>query len=244
MPDGNPSQSPAKTPSRKVRPYESRDRETVRRICCETGFLGKPIDPVFQDRELFADYLTSYYTDAEPESCFVIECDGQVSGYLLGSRHHRRREKFERALLPRLALQAAARLISGRYNAATCRYLGWLLLKGWRETPAAPKDIPHFHINLLPQARSVADTYRLMQSYLDYLVACGEKAVYGQMVVFDGKRGPRMFSRYGWQILNHSEITKYRDHHPEPVYLYTVIKDLSTNADLYLNRAGAAEDSE
>ena len=69
-----------------VRQYEARDREVVRRLCCETGFLGKAIDPVFEDRELFADYLTAYYTDIEPESAFVLEQNGIVKGYLLGSR--------------------------------------------------------------------------------------------------------------------------------------------------------------
>ena len=53
---------------------------------------GRPIDPVFQDRELFADYLTSYYTDIEPESCFVLEQNGRVVGYLLGSRRPYRQQ--------------------------------------------------------------------------------------------------------------------------------------------------------
>ena len=55
-------------PGTVVRKFDSRDRDAVRFLCCETGFLGKPVDPVFEDRELFADYLTSYYTDVEPES--------------------------------------------------------------------------------------------------------------------------------------------------------------------------------
>ena len=75
-----------------IRNYEPRDREAVRRLCCETGFLGKSIDPVFEDRELFADYLTSYYTDCEPESSLVIEMDGVVKGYLLGSRRPLRQQ--------------------------------------------------------------------------------------------------------------------------------------------------------
>jgi len=66
---------------RLVRKYRPEDRDAVRWICCQTGMLGHPIDPVFQDRELFADYLTSYYTDMEPESCFVVEHRGKVVGY-------------------------------------------------------------------------------------------------------------------------------------------------------------------
>ena len=55
-----------------IRPYRSSDREAVRRLCCETGYLGKAIDPVFEDRELFADYLTKFYTDWEPMASVVL----------------------------------------------------------------------------------------------------------------------------------------------------------------------------
>src|SRR6201994_3441441 len=69
-----------------IRSSRTSDREAVRRLCCQTGFLGEPIDPVYEDRELFADFLTTYYTDHEPESCFVLEMEGQICGYLLGCR--------------------------------------------------------------------------------------------------------------------------------------------------------------
>ena len=45
-----------------IRPYREADRLAVRRICADTGFLGQPIDSIFEDRELFADYLTDYYS--------------------------------------------------------------------------------------------------------------------------------------------------------------------------------------
>ena len=60
-------------PRRIIRPYHPADRPALRAICADTGFLGQPIDPIFEDRELFADYLTAYYTDEEPESIFVCE---------------------------------------------------------------------------------------------------------------------------------------------------------------------------
>ena len=63
-----------------IRSYRPSDREAVRRLCCQTGFLGEPIDPVYEDRELFADFLTTYYTDHEPESSFVIEREGELYG--------------------------------------------------------------------------------------------------------------------------------------------------------------------
>src|ERR1043166_6603380 len=69
-----------------IRGYRASDRAAVRSLCCATGFFGTPIDPVFEDRELFADFLTTYYIDHEPESSFVLQVDGEIRGYLLGSR--------------------------------------------------------------------------------------------------------------------------------------------------------------
>src|ERR1700760_1107605 len=77
-----------------VRKYRSSDRQSVRELCCETGFLGNAIDPVFEDRELFADYLTAYYTDWEPESSFVLLLNGRIDGYLLGSRRPLRQQIY------------------------------------------------------------------------------------------------------------------------------------------------------
>jgi len=105
--------------------------------------------------------------------------------------------------------------------------------------PAAPRQTAHFHINLLADARSVASTRALMDSYLKYLHDHGEKRVFGQMVVFEDRRGTKMFERYGFRVLNKAEITKYRDHHPEPVYLCTIVKDLDENNRLYAKAAEA-----
>src|SRR5207253_131777 len=77
-----------------IRSYRSADRAAVRRLCCQTGFLGEPIDPVYEDRELFADFLTTYYTDHEPESCFVLEKNDELRGYLLGSRKPLRNQLY------------------------------------------------------------------------------------------------------------------------------------------------------
>src|SRR5438552_17253630 len=77
-----------------IRSYRDGDRAAVRRLCCQTGFLGEPIDPVYEDRQLFADFLTTYYTDHEPESCFLLEVEGHIRGYLLGSRKPLRNQLY------------------------------------------------------------------------------------------------------------------------------------------------------
>ncbi|MEA3210200.1 MAG: hypothetical protein QOE70_3257 [Chthoniobacter sp.] len=214
-----------------VRPFQPADRVRVRELCCETGFLGNPIDPVFEDRELFADYLTAYYTDWEPQSAFVLLADGEIRGYLLGSRHPLRQQLYNLCNNVALFLRGMTRYPG--YNAASKKFVHWIVRQAWREVPAAPRRTAHFHINLLPDARGVAHSRELTDAYLKYLHEHGEKRVFGQMVVFDDRRGTKVFERYGFRVLNKAEITKYRDLHPEPVYLCTVVKDLDENNQLY-----------
>jgi hypothetical protein len=214
-----------------IRKFQANDRARVRELCCDTGFLGKPIDPVFQDRELFADYLSAYYTDWEPESAFVLLVNGEIRGYLLGSRHPFRQQLYN--LYNNVALFLRGVVRYPRYNAASKKFVHWILRQAWREVPASPRRTAHFHVNLLADARSVAQTRALMDSYLKYLSEKGEKRVFGQMVVFEDRRGTKMFERYGFRVLNKAEITKYRGVHPGPVYLCTVVKDLEENDQLY-----------
>ena len=208
-----------------IRHYEPRDRETVRRLCCETGFLGKPVDPIFEDRELFADYLTAYYTDSEPESAFVLEQDGVVKGYLLGSRRPLRQQWH--GFFHNLRLFVAGIGRYRRYNPATRAFIRWILKNSWREVPAAPRRTAHFHFNVLPEAQSFAGTHALLNGYFDYLKSHGEKAVFGQMVTFESRRGAKVIERFGFRVIAKKEITKYRGKHPEAVYLTTAVKQLS-----------------
>jgi hypothetical protein len=208
-----------------IRRYRPADRKAVRALCCDTGFLGKPIDPVFEDRELFADYLTRFYTDCEPESAFVLTVGGEVRGYLLGSRRVFLQQCYN--LVSNLRLLAKGAFRYRRYNEASKKFIRWILTQAWREVPAVPRRVAHFHFNILPDSRKLATTRALTEAYLEHLRACGEKRVYGQVVVFEDRRGAKLFERYGFKVLNKSEITKYRHLHPEPVYLCTVIKELA-----------------
>lgn len=207
-----------------VRPYQKSDRECVRELCCETGFLGKEITPVFEDRELFADYLTRYYTDWEPESSFVLEQDGAVKGYLLGSYLPRRQKIFN--IYNNLSLFVRGMTRYPRYNKATREFIHWVLSKASKEVPAAPRNSAHFHFNILPEAQGLAQAVALMNAYLDHLRKHGATSVYGQVVTFESRRGAKLFERYGFQVLERKEITKYRKIHAEPVYLTTVFKSL------------------
>jgi hypothetical protein len=213
-----------------IRSYRPSDREAVRDLCCRTGFLGEPIDSMYEDHELFADFLTTYYTDHEPESSFVVEIDGSIRGYLLGCRKPLRNQLY--SFHQNLVLFTRTLFRYSRYHARSRRFIRWILMNGWREVPAAPRRTPHFHINLLPDARRISTTRALLSAYLSYLYRCGEKRVYGQIVTFESRRGEKMFERYGFKVMNRAEITKWKAVYPESVYLSTVVKQLETSEPL------------
>jgi hypothetical protein len=212
-----------------VRSYQPSDREAIRDLCCRTGFLGKPIDPVFEDRDLFADFLTDYYLTREPDSAFVITMDGTVNGYLLGCRFPRRHQIF--SLLHSVALAAKAVFRLPRYNAESRRFIRWIALNSWREVPDAPRHLGHFHINFLPGLKSIAALRAVLEQYLRFLADHGVKQISAQMVTFDDRRTLGLFERYGFKVLNRSRISKFERFTPEPVYLTTIIKDVVEKGD-------------
>ena len=215
-----------------VRQYRHSDRAAVRALCCDTGFLGKPIDPVFEDRELFADFLPEYYLKHEADSAFVVVAGGNVKGYLLGSRNPL---KHQVCSLMQSLVQAAQMLARyGRYNPESRRFVHWVISKAWREVPAAPRTIGHFHINLLPEIRSIVVCRQLLETYFRFLRDHRVKQVHAQMVTFDGRRGFKLFERYGFRVLNQSEITKYRQFTNQAVYLCTIVKELEKRSDRLL----------
>ena len=210
-----------------LRPYRPGDLEAVRRICADTGFLGSPIDPIFEDRELFADYLTGYYTRFEPEALLVCEVDGEVRGYLMGCRRALQRQAYQFLANFVVAGKALYRCLRRPYNNASRRFLRWVLMNSWREVPVTPRNMPHFHMNILPDARNVRNTRALIRTFLDFLRSHDCRSVYGQVVTYSGRRTVSLFRRYGFRVIDRVEVTKYRSIHGGRVLLCTVIKDLT-----------------
>jgi hypothetical protein len=207
-----------------VRSYQPGDRQAIRDLCCQTGFLGKPIDPVFEDRELFAEFLTDYYLTCEPDSAFVVTIDGVVKGYLLGCRFPRRHQIFSIRQSVLLGAKALFRL--PRYKAVSRRYLRWIVMNAWREVPEAPRNVGHFHMNFLPELKRIAVFRAVLEHYLRFLADHGVKQISAQMVTFDDRRTLYLFERYGFRVLNRSGISKFRQFTPEAVYLSTILKDI------------------
>ena len=209
-----------------MRPYRSKDREAIRRLCCETGFLGEPIDLVFSDRKLFADYLTSYYTDWEPESTWVGEVDGRVVGYLTCCKRWSLNKFWSILIVPKLLARAASQFLRGKYDAKDKAFLKWILLRGWRESPVTPRCSAHFHFNALKEYRRMNMMRDLIVTMLDELKKAGVPQVHGQMATYETKRSDQLFEYLGWKVIDKRKVTKYADVLDREVFLTTIIKDL------------------
>lgn len=214
------------TPVR-VRPYQKSDREAFCRLCCETGFLGSPMDPLFQDRELFADLFTRPYLDYEPEWVLVAEAHGQVVGYLTGSvcKH------FNVVLLwsgLRTTLKMLLRLAGGRYgrHPRSRRFIRWLLTAGFREQPKHPRDAAHLHIQIDKRYRGRGIARQLWEHYERQLRAIGMTQCYGAFFSYPQRRPEVAYSRYGFTVFDRRRTTMFQPEIREPVEVVCVCKKL------------------
>ncbi|MDF7800816.1 hypothetical protein P4C99_15180 [Pontiellaceae bacterium B1224] len=211
----------------RARPFRPADRVAVRHICCETGFMGKPVDPLYSDREAFADFFTGYYTDFEPEYCLVAESvAGEVVGYILIATDFKRYPARQARVVLRTIPSVVWKILTGRYGKSDFAFLSWLLRKAGKETPEAPKQAAHFHINILPEWRGEAGRHLLI-AFLKAMPQWGIGLIYGQMQIYQTRRAGKLFERFGFQVYDKREVTKFERFGVKGVQVATLVRDFS-----------------
>ena len=218
--------------SLKIRPYSPSDRQAIRNICCDTGFMGNPIDPVYIDREAFADFFTRYYTDFEPENALVAVEEDRVIGYLLGCLNYKEVNRKQLWLiLSRTVPKIFGRVLALHYNKASFKFLRWFLFKAAGETPKSVPEAAHFHVNMYTKYRTGIAGRRLIFPFVNRVAKLGFKGVYGQMQVYEDRRSEKAFKRYGFKFIDRKEITKFKDYHDKPVWVATVYNEFKKDGD-------------
>lgn len=181
-----------------VRAYRSGDRQRVREICHRTGYMGEPADWYWRDLESFADIWTGWYTDSEPESCFVVEWQGRVAGYLTGC--------VDTALAPR-PTAAITRQILRRWlllRPGTAGFLWRGIADTLREGKGAgdalldPRFPAHLHIDLLPEVRGRGAGAALMRAWLGRLRERGSQGCH-LITLAENGRGIAFFEAMGFE---------------------------------------------
>lgn len=211
----------------RIRPYRNSDRATIRRLCCETGFLGQPVDSIFHDRELFADLFTNPYLNDEPDWALVAESKGRIVGYLLGSV----RKHFDAALMCsgfRTSSKMLYRLITGRYarHPRSRQFVRWLFTAGLSEQPKHPPGAAHLHLDLERSFRGRGIGRRLWETYENRLRSIGVKQCYGAFFSHPKRRPEMVYARYGFRNFDRRKTTLFQPEISDTVEVVCVHKEL------------------
>ena len=183
-----------------VRPYRDKDRDAVRTIAYQAGFMGDPPDWYWRDVTSFADIWTSYYTDREPESAFVAEAEGRVVGYLVGC------VDSARAPSPAATLtrQVIRRFLFLRPGTAPFLWRSMWDAAWQRDVPtgevADPRWPAHLHINLLPEARGHGVADELMAAWIAQLRRLGSPGCH-LATLAENRAALAFFTRSGFRRL-------------------------------------------
>jgi GNAT superfamily N-acetyltransferase len=184
--------------------------------------LGEPSSSFFTDDEVFADALTSYFTDHEPGSCFVAVVNGEVVGYVIGAKDTCAMNRvFTRSVALPLAVKALARGVF--FGAKNLRFLSRCLaslVKGEFAAPDFSAQYPAtLHINVDKAHRSSGVGSMLIGAYVEHLSLSGVKGVH---LATMSEKAAEFFGKLGFQRL-HSGKRGYFRHvlgTDVPVYVY------------------------
>ncbi len=182
-----------------VRKYQPADRSSVRQISCDTSGKGKS-DRYYSDCVTYADFITRYYTDFEPESLWVAQADNDVVGYLTGCLDT---SKFERIMTRKIlpaaisgALSRGAILRMESYQLFTVLIVSGILRVGCK---IDLKTYPaHFHINIIENYRGIKIGQQLIERFRQQCIDAGVRGIHVE-ALGTNLRGRGFFERMGFE---------------------------------------------
>ncbi len=184
-----------------IRQFTKNDREDIRRINCDTAFLEADRKLFFDDDEILADVLTLYYTDYEPQSCFVAIEEDKVIGYIIGAKDVRRmRITFNKRILPQTIGKALRKGFFLRANNLKFfLHVAVSFFKGEFFAPDFSRKYPAtLHINIDKNFRGRKIGEKLIEHYLNYLKKQGVQGIhFGTM----SEGAKKFFIKLGFSIL-------------------------------------------
>jgi ribosomal protein S18 acetylase RimI-like enzyme len=194
----------------KIREYLKSDRETVRGISCDTAFLGEPAENFFLGRDFIADFLTAYYTDYEPQSCFIAEVNGKIAGYLIGTTDETKMIKtFLFKILPKTFFKSFFKGIF--FKKKNIIFLWWNIYSFFKGQFFPAVDLKNYpallHINFSAEYRNKGLGVKLLNVYLDYL---NSEKVTGVHLTTHSEKAGRFFEKNNFKLLLKTKRSYYR----------------------------------
>jgi len=212
-----------------IRDYRPQDRPAVRRICFETGMMGDPIAWQYDDEESFADMLTAYYTDAEPQHAVVAESDGRIIGYMLSCRDAKK--VWQPGLI---ALRhMLTRGLAFRRGTASFYWRGlWDMFTDLFRAKRPPIDHTRFpshtHNNLLPEGRGSSASVEFFYRIFDKLKRAGSPGLHGEALAANEKMIDFAVHKLGYELVGEAyPVPGLRMPNGERVMVRIAVRDLT-----------------
>ncbi len=205
-----------------IRHYRKEDRPFVRKIAWETALMGESAQAFFDGEEIFSDFLTLYFTDSEPESCFVAQVKGNIAGYLLGAKDTALLERiFRDKIIFPLLFRAFVRgtFFKKKNLIFFFNFLKSLLRKEFK-MPDFSREYPAtLHINLKKECRGLGAGSKLISAFLGYLSKSG---VPGVCLATMSEEAGTFFQKQGFNLMYRGKRSYFRHilHRDIPIYIY------------------------
>lgn len=210
------------SPGVSIRKFKAQDREALRRIAYDTAFMGEPASAFLDGEKIFTDALTMYFTDYEPESCFVAERAGEVVGYLIGTKDRDFSEKIisQKIILPLFIEALMGGFIFRKKNIIFIFNILASMTRREFNAPHFNTEYPAaLHINIRAGFRGLNTGSMLITAFLDYLK---QEDVIGVHLATMSARGAHFFSKQGFELLCTGKRSYFRHilHRDVPLYIY------------------------
>lgn len=210
-----------------IRPFEKKDKQSIRDICADTGLWGKPIDPVFQDRNLFAKLIVDPYLKLEPEHALVVEDKGKVVGYMISSM----KKDFgikSKIQIAGLGAIMGLKFISGKYSnhAPSKNFVKWSFTQAMSQELNHPKNAAHLHLNMLEDYRNINLGKKLLNEFEQMAKASNHTRYYGEVFSSNNRRFESLYNRLGFEIVDKKRCTIFGDAIKDDIYAMCITKKL------------------
>ncbi len=188
-----------------LRPFQPQDLPGLYRVCLLTADTGEDGSHLFEDQQLIGHIFAAPYAKYEPELCFVLEENGQICGYILGTSDSSAFTVWcDKHWFPPLkAIYPEPPQTDQTLSAKCIRYI----YEGYNFHPKVVESHAHLHIDLLPQVKGQGWGRKLMEHFKQALLKKGVTSL--ALSVSNKNEGAIAFyHKMGFNLL--SEETDYR----------------------------------
>ena len=168
-----------------IRKYEPKDKEGVRNACLNSEGEGN-MSP--ETCEFVLHIFCDYYTENEPDNCFVLDDDGKAVGYVICAENFDKfKPVYDEKYFPQIVYMGKERIEWA--NEA------YVLQEKYKEQYPA-----HLHIDLLPQYQRMGWGGKLINTLFDHLRSKGIKGVM-LTAGTNNTVGGSFYQKYGFEQL-------------------------------------------